>query len=291
MLGIIFATAAAVLTIVLAVYAYLYRKRHAKNALNAGYEDGSEGLFSGGDASLYTLFCKGDPECAVRKLGVDTERMKKNCAIAGLPYQPECLISRLAVGALLLAAGAALGFFVHWSIGVAGVLGFFLVFYIPYKRPEYIATKRKHEMIDEIPRFIDMLETALRVGLPIAEAITITAKHLKGTTIAKEFLSSVAEMQIGAYSWQQALERLADKYEIDVFSDFVMDIVTAYEKGVSVQQSVSNKNREIKLTRSLQIKSNAQRMNSTILLPITVFKLLPLLAIIGIPLFLQLQIL
>ena len=71
MLGIIFATAAAVLTIVLAVYAYLYRKRHAKNALNAGYEDGSEGLFSGWDASLYTLFCKGDPECAVRKLGVD----------------------------------------------------------------------------------------------------------------------------------------------------------------------------------------------------------------------------
>lgn len=58
MLGIIFATAAAVLTIVLAVYAYLYRKRHAKNALNAGYEDGSEGLFSGWDASLYTLFAK-----------------------------------------------------------------------------------------------------------------------------------------------------------------------------------------------------------------------------------------
>ena len=110
MLGIIFATAAAVLTIVLAVYAYLYRKRHAKNALNAGYEDGSEGLFSGWDASLYTLFCKGDPECAVRKLGVDTERMKKNCAIAGLPYQPECLLSRLAVGALLLAAAQHWGF-------------------------------------------------------------------------------------------------------------------------------------------------------------------------------------
>lgn len=52
-------------------------KETCKNALNAGYEDGSEGLFSGWDASLYTLFCKGDPECAVRKLGVDVERMKK----------------------------------------------------------------------------------------------------------------------------------------------------------------------------------------------------------------------
>lgn len=291
MLPVMIATAVAVLIGVLVICSCVYQKRHAGNSLNTEQGKNDDTLFSNWDESLYALFFKEDPEIAIQKFGINAKQMKKNCAIAGLPYQPERIISRLLVSVFLLVVGALLGFLLHWAIGMIGIIGFFLIFFIPYKRPEYIATKRKHEMLDEIPRFIDMLETALRVGLPIADAITMTAKHLKGTTIANEFLASVAEMQIGAYSWQQALERLADKYEIDVFSDFVMDIVTAYEKGVSIQQSVSTKNREIKLTRSLQIKSNAQRLNSTILLPITLFKLLPLLAVIGIPLFLQLKVL
>lgn len=291
MLIIMVTTAAAVLIGVLAIFSYAYQKKYQKHALNSKQENDADALFSNWDESLYTLFFKKDPEIVMQKFGIGAKQTKKNCAIAGLPYRPECIISRLLVSTILLVISAISGFLLHWSIGAVGILGFFLIFFIPYKRPEFIATKKRHEMLDEIPRFIDMLETALRVGLPVADAITMTAKHLKETTIAKEFLASIAEMQIGAYSWQQALERLADKYEIDVFSDFVMDIVTAYEKGVSIQQSVSVKNREIKLSRSLQIKSNAQRLNSTILLPITLFKLLPLLAVIGIPLFLQLQIL
>lgn len=291
MLAVVITTAAAVLIGVLAVYAYCYKKKYAKSALNAEYKNSENTLFANWDESIYTLLFKEEPAITAQKLGINAVQMEKNCAIAGLPYRPEGIVARLMVGMLALIVGAVLGFFIHWVFGVIGVAVFFFVFYIPYKKPEYIASKKKREILDEIPRFIDMLETALRIGLPVAEAITTTAKYLTGTTIAKEFLTSIAEMQIGAYSWQQALNRLANKYEIDVLSDFVMDIVTAYEKGVSVQQSVSKKNREIKLTRSLQIKSNAQRLNSTILLPITIFKLLPLLAIIGIPLFLQLQIL
>ena len=159
----------------------------------------------------------------------------------------------------------------------------------PYKRSEEQANLVKAQIVDEMPRFLDMLQTALYINIPVEEAIEITAKHLKGTLLADEFLQTLAEMQLGAYGWQTALEKMSRKYEVDIFSDFVLDIVTAYDKGVSIYDVVVRQNKEIKQSNMLTMKENANKLNSTILIPIAAFKLMPLIIMLCIPIIIQLR--
>jgi Flp pilus assembly protein TadB len=149
------------------------------------------------------------------------------------------------------------------------------------------AKLKKFRMVDELPRFIDLLQTALQINMPVEDAIIITAKSLHDTVLASEFLNAVADMQMGVHDWQSALEQMARNYEIDTLSDFVLDLVTSYSKGVPIADAVARKSRDIKQSNLLAMKERASRLTSTILLPVLGFKVMPLLALLCIPIIQQ----
>ena len=149
------------------------------------------------------------------------------------------------------------------------------------------AKLKKFRMVDELPRFIDLLQTALQINMPVEDAIILTAKSLSDTVLAGEFLNAVADMQMGVHDWQAALEKLARNYEIDALSDFVLDLVTSYNKGVPIADAVARKSRDIKQSNLLSMKERASRLTSTILLPVLGFKVFPLLALLCIPIIQQ----
>ena len=267
-----------------------YTKQEADKKLKkeTGYKE--EPLYKDLDVKIYDAFIHKKPEIVARKIGINAEEYYKNCELIRKPANLKGLIAKIGLSAMTVLWFAVVGLITkNWYVSIAGILiGLFLIVYL-VKRPEEQAADVRAQIVAEMPRFLDMLQTALYINMPVEEAISITAKHLKGTLLADEFAKTVAEIQLGAFGWQTALENMSHKYEVDIFSDFVLDTVTAYDKGIPIYDVVARKNKEIKQTNLLTLKENASKLNSTIVIPIAIFKLLPLIVILCIPIIYQLR--
>ena len=250
-----------------------------------------EWLFDKWAQKLYSAFFKDkDPAPIAKKIGLDAPKYLHNCEIAGVKPDLQGVIIKKLTGLLLCFVTVVVAaVFKNLYIGVIGILlGLFVYYFCTYKA-EKLAKEKKDKIIEELPRFTDMLQMALSINIPVERAIIITAKYLPNTILAEEFINSASEMEIGAIAWQETLEHVAMKYEIDDLSDFVLSIVTAYDKGVPIYATVSQKALELKQKRTLEMRERAGKLNGQILLPIAIFKLIPLIAIMCIPIIAQLK--
>ena len=251
-------------------------------------EKSNEWLYSNFLEKLYdALLGNRDPAVLAKKLGLEYDKYMINCRVIDkVPNLKKETMLRI-IGLIMFFGGTLLSL-VFWSfipvaIGMAAYL--FCVTRITTAVKAAAETK-KAQVLSDLPRFVDLLQAALEVGLPIDVAIAETANDIPGT-ISTDLKTSIAEMEIGAENWQSALEAIAHKYELDILSDFVLDIITAYNKGVSVTGAVARKAYEIKQSALLRAKEQTAKMSSTILVPIVIFKITPLLIIMMIPIIMQ----
>lgn len=270
---------------VIAVFALL----HSTNAKNI--KEGHVWLFENWQVSLYNaIFGKKLPEDVGRSIGVDVEKYLHNCKlIKKKPRVKQVVINKI-VGFFIIGVGCVIGLVtLKMFIALFAVIAAFPLIALPIHFVEEAAKKRKLLIAEELPRFLDMLHTALIIGMPIDQAIELTASNLKDTILAEELLTSLAETKMGTVSWQEALQELAENYNVDELSDFVLDITNAYRLGASIQESVARKSRDIKQSNLVAMKERASKLTNSILLPITIFKIAPILAIMVIPILLQLM--
>lgn len=260
---------------------------------SVGKRSKNEWMFTKWEEKVYDTFIKERPETILKSLGVDIAKYKKECEIAR-DYYPNFkkLATRKILGLFLMLLALIMfifsgmsGMLVSFAIGVGG----FYLYDSDTRRVAKDAQAKKNQLAAELPRFLDMLQTALYIDLPVDDAITITAKHLKNFLISEELLASMAETQIGATSWQRALENIAQKYEVDTFSDFSMYLITGYEKGLSIYDVVKRQTVDVQKTTLINAEANASKLNTSILFPIAFYKLFPLILLVGVPLILQMS--
>ena len=264
---------------------------HAKKMHGLRLKDPEEvWLFHNWSVILYDLFIKSDPVVSGKKIGFDVPEYSHNCEIAGLKTNPKDVIMKKLLGYVCLLLFSVLGLFLAniYVILFALIVSVPLIFF-PAQQASKAAKGKKFRMIEELPRFIDLFGTALMVNLPVEEAILTTAKSLPDSLLAKEFLKAIAETKLGIYDWQAALETMSRKYEVDVLSDFSLDLINSYNKGVPIADAVSRKSKDIKQSNLLTMKERATKLTSTILLPVLGFKVLPLLALLCIPIIQQIM--
>lgn len=274
---------AAVFFGVIAIFA-LYHYFNPKNV-----ESGKRWMFADWEEDVYDTFFKTQPEEIAKKIGINPDKYKHNSKLCKTePKLKKVVVDRITgilAFILFLTLSIVTNGLVLLLFGI--LIGFPLIFWPTYRVNQNV-TKRRFQVADELPRFLDLLHTALLIELPTEQAIEITADNLPDTILAEEFKLALADTKLGAYSWQRALERMAADYEVDVLSDFVLDVVNAHNNGASIVDSVARKSKDIKQSNLLTMKERANRLTSTILLPIMVFKMLPLLLLICIPIAVQL---
>ena len=90
-------------------------------------------------------------------------------------------------------------------------------------------------------------------------------------------------MALGANGWQETLLDLARTYEIENFSDLVLEIINSYEQGVNIRPLVTRKAYEVEQSRMYAVESHDARIKTMIYLPIIGLKVLPLMALICLP--------
>ena len=269
--------------LVIALFALQYASR-ARNI-----KRGHTWLFENWQTQLFDALFR-DPRKVGKFCGVDVDKYNHQCALAQRENRIKAVIINKLCGYLIVAAGCIFGLAsMNFIIIIVALVASFPLITLPVYFVERAAEKRRFTVTEELPRFLDMLHTALLIGMPVEHAIEMTARHLPDTVLAKELLKAMAETKVGAYNWQKALELLAQSYNVDILSDFVLDITNAYTLGSSITDSVARKSRDIKQTNLVAMKERASKLTNTILFPVLLFKIIPLLLLMGIPIMLQLQ--
>ena len=263
----------------------LLHERPGKKRSNAQRKD------SDWEKSVYKAFFKEkNPVDIAKKIGIEADRYLFACEIAREKANLESLIIHKLLGVLLMLVGLVVGLVLkNYYIPLALLIAGGGVYEFSSMRVQKKAKQRKELLKKELPRFADMLQMALSVNIPVERAIALTSRYLPGTVLAEEFNDSSSEIELGAKSWQKALEDVAQKYEIDDFSDFVLALITSYRKGLSVYDTVREKAKEMRQVSILNMREKANKMNSIVLFPIVIFKLLPLIIIMTIPIISQIK--
>ena len=263
--------------------------RHALNPKNV--KSGKTWFFENWELQIYdALFKNKEPAVIGKAIGVDVAKYNHNCILIKSDNKLKQVIIDKICGFIIVGISGIITLLTaNLFIVLIGLIASFPLIALPIHNIETAAEKRRFTISEELPRFLDMLHSALIIGLPINQAIEITAQNLPGTVLSEELLQTLADTQVGAYSWQDALEKLANDYQVDSFSDFVLDITNAYSMGASIQDSVARKSKEIKETNLITMKERASKLTNTILFPVLLFKIIPIIAIMAIPIILELE--
>lgn len=253
------------------------------------YVNENEWLFSNFYLKIYDmLFGEKSPEKTASSVGVNVKDYLKYCEILRIEPNLKKIIIYKFYGFFAFFVFIILA--VLWT-PAAIILGIPVLIYLAYFeeiKTKSAAESKKKDIENDLPRFLDLLSTELEIGMPIETAIFTLSKNLK-CTLSDEFIITFNEIKLTSKNWSEILEILARKYEIQMFSDFVLDVTTSYKKGVSVADSVKRKAQDIREEHLLVMKSRAGRMTNTIMLPVAVFQLMPLLAFLMFPSITQLK--
>lgn len=261
------------------------------NRKNSPKENQDEWLFSDWTHKIYSIFFDDkDPSEICKKMGINPRNYLNSCKILKIEPDLKSIVTKKFVGLVIFILSVFASLLLEETIFAFLGMAFAIIFILfPGKAEESKAKNRRICLTQELPRFLDLLETALYINLPISSAIEVTVKHLEDTVIAEEFNEAMMFAKIGAGDWQTALLNIADRYSVDEFSDFVMDLIISYEKGLSIYESVKKKNEDIKQTELMRAKEKATKLNTMVLIPIVIFKIVPLLAIMLVPIIIQLN--
>lgn len=276
---------AAILIFIIFLTAMQYSKSNKHSVYGKNNPD--DWLFHNFYLKVYSAFFGiKEPEDVAIKLGINIEKYYKNCQLTRTRPNAKRLIVNTIYGFAAFLVSILLSLLVSPVFAALGVFLFFYLVFFEQQRLNSKAEEMKEQVAAELPRFLDILQTELIVGLPIETSIYIICEKFD-SLISREFLEALNEMELGISGWQQALEKVAAKYDIETLSDFVLDVSTSYMKGVSITDSVVRKTKEIKETHLLNIKERAGKTTNTMLIPMAIFQFIPLIVLIMFPTMIQ----
>lgn len=276
---------AAILIFIIFLTAMQYSKSNKHSVYGKNNPD--DWLFHNFYLKVYSAFFGiKEPEDVAIKLGINIEKYYKNCQLTRTRPNAKRLIVNTIYGFAAFLVSILLSLLVSPVFAALGVFLFFYLFFFEQQRLNSKAEEMKEQVTAELPRFLDILQTELIVGLPIETSIYIICEKFD-SLISREFLEALNEMELGISGWQQALEKVAAKYDIETLSDFVLDVSTSYMKGVSITDSVVRKTKEVKETHLLNIEERAGKATNTMLIPMAIFQFIPLIVLIMFPTMIQ----
>lgn len=262
----------------------LYEKRPINR-----YTDKEDWLLANFTKKVYNIFFEDETiEKACKMTYINMEDIDRYCKILHETPDYMYMVALRIIGLFIMIACSIVGVFANVAFLVIGVLTGIVFMFYSVVMLKSRAMEKRSELESEVPRFLDLLQTALYLNVPVEQAIMLTSKNLDGV-LPSELTQSIAKTQLTVDGWQSVLQELALLYDIDVFTELVLDMITSYDKGVSIADAVARKAKDIRQTHLLLIKERASKATSTILAPVVIFKIVPMLAFLCIPMIVQIN--
>ena len=226
-----------------------------------------------------------EPEAVAVKVGIDLENYYQACVLTETEPNVKLLDIYFLYGVSFLLIFGILTIFGGWIFMFTGICLFSYFALYQQNKLNHKKDDMKIQVADELPRFLDLLQAELETGMPIENAIMLLCTKTPELLISREFLSSIYNMRMGGAAWQDALNELAKKYDVETLSDFVLNVTTAYNQGTSILETVARKNKDTKKTHLLSVKERAGKATNEVLIPVALFQIIPMIAFLMIPAF------
>jgi tight adherence protein B len=128
-------------------------------------------------------------------------------------------------------------------------------FVIPALVVRLAQNRHQRRFLDVFPDALDLIVRAVRGGLPVLEAIELTAREIDAP-VGMEFGRMLGEIQIGV-DIEVALQRAADRIRVPDFRFFVVSLVLQRQTGGGIAEILSGLSTIIRQRKALRTKARA----------------------------------
>lgn len=157
---------AAILIFIIFLTAMQYSKSNKHSVYGKNNPD--DWLFHNFYLKVYSAFFGiKEPEDVAIKLGINIEKYYKNCQLTRTRPNAKRLIVNTIYGFAAFLVSILLSLLVSPVFAALGVFLFFYLVFFEQQRLNSKAEEMKEQVAAELPRFLDILQTELIVGLPI----------------------------------------------------------------------------------------------------------------------------
>lgn len=115
--------------------------------------------------------------------------------------------------------------------------------------------RHQRRFLEVFPDALDLIVRAVRAGLPVLEAIELTASEID-PPVGMEFRCMLGEIQIGV-DIEDALQRAADRIRVSDFRFFVVSLVLQRQTGGGIAEILSGLSTIIRQRKALRAKARA----------------------------------
>lgn len=217
-------------------------------------------------------------------MGVDLRALQESIELAGLKEKTSA--EELASMKFLGISGA----FLFGSFGIitqdllymaAAVTIFVAGFILPLDRIKGAIKKRNNDVMDELPGFVERTYMCMESGANLRQALEIVAQK-SGGVLGQEFMQAFVLAGYGT-GWEKELELMASRIQVEPLQDFIVDIITANAKGVSVTDTLKEEAEHINNIRRSNTLMAIGPLETQVMLLVMVFSLLPTMGILLLP--------
>ncbi|MDD5020793.1 MAG: type II secretion system F family protein [Endomicrobiaceae bacterium] len=164
---------------------------------------------------------------------------------------------------------AITGFFLAYIIAGFDILIIFcsivLFFILPYIKILETYKKKKNSIIKQLPNLADLLTVMIGSGIDFNNSLIKISSILNGD-LAKEIVVVNSKVSLGIHM-QQALNEMAQKYNIVQLDLFVKTINSALNSGLGISDSLNKLSEQLKLENASIAEKKAQEAPVKMLIP------------------------
>ena len=217
-------------------------------------------------------------------LGIDLEQVQEDIELAGLTEKlsAEELASMKFLGLCggILFGGIGLWYQDFLYLSVAGAI-FAAGFWLPQDKIKAALKKRNQSIIDELPAFIERSYMCMESGANLRQALEMIA-DTSDSVLGKEFKQAFTLADYGT-GWERELEAMAKRIQVEALQDFVVDIITANAKGISVTETLKEEAEHINTIRRSHSMMAIGALETRVMLLVMVFSLIPTMGVLLLP--------
>ncbi len=121
--------------------------------------------------------------------------------------------------------------------------------------------RNQRRFLDIFPDALDLIVRAVRAGLPMLEAIELTAREIRAP-VGIEFDRMLGEIRIGV-EVEDALQHAADRIRVPDFRFFVVSLTLQRQTGGGIAETLSGLSTIIRQRKALRTKARALTAEAT----------------------------
>lgn len=190
---------------------------------------------------------------------------------------------QLCVKYLVVLGGAAV-----WMLLLGNVLYAVLLLFagciMPLSRLAGARRRRRTEIDNDLPDFLDVLAVTVGAGISFRSALERVSSRFTGA-LRDELTLTLHQLDVGVPR-RQAFTQMRDRCETDAMSSFVSALLQAEELGAPLGEALTGIARDSRREAAQAARQRAARMNPRVTLVVSVILVPPTLLLIGVGMFL-----